>query len=244
MRARRFAIVSATIALAVVPALAASAAPGNASPEISSIHVGAPSPKSGAVEIHVTATDPEGESLSVRATTSSRGRVRVDGGTVTYTPTPSARHAAAREGAPPRERSAIIVVRVSDPQGGRVSKRVTVPISPANHDPSVRVIVGKADPADGSILVRIKATDADGDPLRYRVPSSTDRGIIRGRGPRAEARAAAPEYTYTPTAAARQAAGAPGATQDDRQDTFTVTVSDGYGGTVEVPVTVSVAPAG
>jgi VCBS repeat-containing protein len=49
------------------------------------------------------------------------------------------------------------------------------------------------------------------------------------------------EFTYTPTAAARQAAIAPGATPGDQTDAFTVTISDGYGGDVIVPVNVSIA---
>jgi hypothetical protein len=43
-------------------------------------------------------------------------------------------------------------------------------------------------------------------------------------------------FTYTPTAAARQAAVSPGATPSDKTDTFTVVVSDGFGGSVSVPI--------
>lgn len=51
-------------------------------------------------------------------------------------------------------------------------------------------------------------------------------------------------FTYTPTAMARHAAFLPSATAADRSDTFNVTVTDGYGGSVTVPVTVTIAPAG
>jgi VCBS repeat-containing protein len=47
-------------------------------------------------------------------------------------------------------------------------------------------------------------------------------------------------FTYTPTAAARQAAAAQGATSADQSDTFTVVVSDGFGGSVSVPISVVV----
>ena len=47
-------------------------------------------------------------------------------------------------------------------------------------------------------------------------------------------------FTYTPTAAARQVAAAPGATSADQSDSFTVTVSDGYGGTVNVEIEVPI----
>jgi hypothetical protein len=43
-------------------------------------------------------------------------------------------------------------------------------------------------------------------------------------------------FAYTPTAAARQAALSPGATPSDKTDTFTVVVSDGFGGSVSVPI--------
>jgi hypothetical protein len=50
-------------------------------------------------------------------------------------------------------------------------------------------------------------------------------------------------FTYTPTAAARQAAAAPGATPSDKTDTFTVVVSDGFGGSVSVAIDVVIAAA-
>jgi len=47
-------------------------------------------------------------------------------------------------------------------------------------------------------------------------------------------------FTYTPTAAARQAAAAGGATPSDKLDTFTVVVSDGFGGSVSVEIEVPI----
>ena len=44
------------------------------------------------------------------------------------------------------------------------------------------------------------------------------------------------EFSYTPTSDALTAATNPGATAADKQDTFTVTVDDGYGGTTAVAV--------
>ncbi|MFM8577619.1 MAG: hypothetical protein ACKOCN_02280 [Planctomycetaceae bacterium] len=43
-------------------------------------------------------------------------------------------------------------------------------------------------------------------------------------------------FTYTSMAVARQVAAAPGATATDLTDTFTVTIADGFGGTVTVPI--------
>jgi len=43
-------------------------------------------------------------------------------------------------------------------------------------------------------------------------------------------------FTYTSMAVARQVAAAPGATATDLTDTCTVTIADGFGGTVTVPI--------
>lgn len=50
-------------------------------------------------------------------------------------------------------------------------------------------------------------------------------------------------FTYTPTVTARQNAGRTGATSADKADAFNVTITDGYGGSVAVPVNVAVSPA-
>ena len=71
----------------------------------------------------------------------------------------------------------------------------------------------------------------DGDSLAY-AASTPAKGSVTMTAPG--------QFTYTPTYAARHAAVASNATAADRQDTFTVTVSDGHGGQVTVPVTVSV----
>jgi VCBS repeat-containing protein len=49
-------------------------------------------------------------------------------------------------------------------------------------------------------------------------------------------------FTYTPTVAAREGAAAPTATASEKADHFTVTASDAYGGSVAIPVTVTVDP--
>lgn len=112
---------------------------------------------------------------------------------------------------------------------------------PANHPPRAKAVVGKPDPATGRVLVRIKARDADGDRLRYRAPSITDKGFVRGIRSRVTMSPSG-TFAYTPTAAAAHAASSDTATVSDTTDSFTVTVSDGYGGTVSVPVTVAIAP--
>jgi VCBS repeat-containing protein len=82
----------------------------------------------------------------------------------------------------------------------------------------------------------VGATDADGDTLVFSAPATTVKGSV---GINADTGA----FTYTPTIVARQNAAAPGATPADLQDSFTVTVLDGRGGTATAAVTVAVSPA-
>ncbi|QZT58343.1 PE-PPE domain-containing protein [Mycolicibacterium austroafricanum] len=50
-------------------------------------------------------------------------------------------------------------------------------------------------------------------------------------------------FVYTPTSVARHQASAEDATPDDLADTFTITVTDNLGGTISVPVAVSIDPS-
>ena len=63
-------------------------------------------------------------------------------------------------------------------------------------------------------------------------PSSTPKGSV--------SITTAGAFTYTPTAAARHAAAGVDALPAAKQDTFTVTINDGYGGTITKAVTVTV----
>jgi hypothetical protein len=102
-----------------------------------------------------------------------------------------------------------------------------------NQAPSVSLEVGPPNPTTGLVNGRVRGTDSEGDLLTYKVSASPTKGTVGAT--------ATGEFTYTPTAAARQAAIAPGATSGDQTDAFTVTISDGYGGDVIVPVNVSIA---
>ena len=86
----------------------------------------------------------------------------------------------------------------------------------------------------GKVTGNIAADDPDGDRLTY-TGMTTAKGVVtvNSRG----------SFTYTPTAAARHAAAATGATDADKTDTFVVTVSDGNGGVAEVPITAAIWPA-
>ena len=115
---------------------------------------------------------------------------------------------------------------------------VTVaPFTPANRAPVMGTpVVGTPDSVTGVVSGSVSATDADGDTLTYSAPATTTKGAVSiGAGTGA--------FTYTPTVAARNNAAATGATAADLQDSFTVTVSDGRGGTATAAVTVAVSPA-
>ncbi|PRC49027.1 hypothetical protein C6A85_76835, partial [Mycobacterium sp. ITM-2017-0098] len=83
----------------------------------------------------------------------------------------------------------------------------------------------------------VTSTDTDGDPRTYSAPGTSAKGgtvVVNADG----------TFTYTPTAAARQASAAAGATTADKTDAFTVTVNDGHlAGVTQVVVSVAIAPA-
>ena len=93
----------------------------------------------------------------------------------------------------------------------------------------------RGDTASGLVAGALLGADADGDALSYSGSQTTVKGAVVG--------AADGGFTYAPTALARHLAAAADAGLADTTDTFILTVADGYGGTVEVPVTVTVSPA-
>jgi YVTN family beta-propeller protein/VCBS repeat-containing protein len=102
----------------------------------------------------------------------------------------------------------------------------------ANSAPTAAPVVGVPDQSSGAVSVALNAVDADGNPLVYSVTSQPVNGTLRVDG--------AGAYTYTPTQAARLAAGS---TTPPDFDSFTVSVSDGQGGVTPVTVSVPVLPA-
>ena len=84
----------------------------------------------------------------------------------------------------------------------------------------------------GMVTGQVTASDADGDRLTYVVSEPTMGAVmLMSRG----------MFRYTPTAAARHAAAADGVEQPVL-DAFSITVSDGFGGVADVPVSVVVLP--
>ncbi|MGE2836552.1 Ig-like domain-containing protein [Mycobacterium sp. SMC-4] len=100
-----------------------------------------------------------------------------------------------------------------------------------NTSPTITSIsAGTAGLFTANVKGRVRATDDDGDKLTYVATATKGTVTINSRG----------YYTYTPTAAARHASAAvPGWDQG----TVTVTVTDGYGGSVSTYIGVAIRPA-
>ena len=121
--------------------------------------------------------------------------------------------------------------------GVRTVTVVVAPFSTAgNNPPTGSATVNSPDPITGVVTGSVLGSDVDGDLPTYSTPPSTAKGSV-------SIEAATGAFSYTPTVTARVNAGAPGATAADGLDAFTVTVSDGRGGTAAVVVTVPVTPS-
>ena len=210
-------------------------APQNSAPT-TSVSVGSPSITSGIVTGKVTGADANNDALNYTApTTTALGAVAINAttGAFTYTPTDPARHAAAAIGAPASAKTDVFTVTVTDAHGGTTTRTVTVAVAPKNTAPTVAATTRVDAPtASGLVTGSVGAADADGDVLSYKA-TPTKGTIAFGAGG---------SFTYTPTAGAQAAAANANAPASAKQDTFTVAVSDNYGGTVSKSLTVPVAP--
>ena len=219
-----------------VASVAAAAVVANKPPVISNVTLGAPNSATGAITGTVRASDPNGDRLTYRATTSTKGAVSITStGVFIYTPTSPSRHAAAKVGATTAAKTDTVTVTVTDSKGATTTRAVTVTISPTNATPVTKATVGTPNATTGVVTGSVTATDANNDPLTFTAPATTAKGSVT-----VNARTGA--FTYTPTATARHAAAKIGAATAAKTDTFTVTVTDGYGGTVPVAVSVAIRP--
>jgi VCBS repeat-containing protein len=226
---------------AAVP-VTVSIAPANKVPVAGTATVGTADSGTGVVTGRVSATDADGDILTYSAPASTaKGSIGISStaGSFTYTPTTAARQNAAATGATAADRSDSFTVTVADGHGGTTNVAVSVPVSPAsapaNHAPTGTAVVGSPNGVTGVVTGTVTGVDADRDLLTYSAPASTAKGSIG-------INATAGSFTYTPTPVARHTAALLTATTAQRTDTFTVTVSDGRGGTAAVPVTVTIAP--
>lgn len=111
-------------------------------------------------------------------------------------------------------------VTVSDGKGHSVVQTVNVTVAAANIAPVVAGTQSVATVKNTAKTVTVAATDADGDNLSYLASVAAHGTVTAGTGG---------VFTYTPT------------TGYTGSDSFTVTVSDGRGGTVSQTVNVTIA---
>ncbi|NBP86108.1 MAG: hypothetical protein EBU54_13300 [Mycobacteriaceae bacterium] len=216
--------------------------PANSAPAGAKATVGAPNASTGVVSGSVSATDADKDVLSFSAPASTaKGAITINAstGAFTYTPTAAARANAAKAGAPAADKADSFTVTITDGYGGSATAAVSVVIAPPGLNSAPRAgnpSVGTPNASTGVVTGRVTATDADKDILTFSVSTKTAKGTV-------SIDAASGVFTYTPTATARHAAARNGAPSSDMSDSFTVTVSDGRGGTASVPVTVAIGPA-
>ena len=220
-----------TISVAVV------ISPVNAAPVAGTASVGDPDTSTGVVTGSVSATDADGDTLTFSGSgNTAKGAVVVNAdGAFFYTPTQIARHAAARDGAEAADLADSFTISIAHGHGGSATAAVNLVISPSNAAPVAEVVsISAPDTSTGAVAGVMVVSDADGDTITYSVPVATARGEITFDPDGA--------FTYTPTTAARHEAARDAATDVDTTDTFTVTFTDGHGGSVVVPVVVAIAP--
>ena len=197
--------------------------------------VATPDSATGVVTGSVGGADTDGDALTYTVTRApTKGVVTLDAdGQFVYTPTDAARHIASATTAGTAQKQDTFTVSVADAYGGKTAVVVTAAIAPANVGPSATAIIGSP-AANGQVAGMVIGVDPDADVLKYQVTGAPAKGTVRI--------GSTGTFTYTPTAAARHAAASLTATEDDRQDTFTITVSDGHGGTTSVTLTAAIAP--
>ncbi|MEU0497212.1 Ig-like domain-containing protein [Mycobacterium sp. NPDC006124] len=183
------------------------------------------------------ATDPNGDTVTYTIKAGdTTATVTVDAtGGFTYTPTDAARHAAVLN-----PTSDTVTITASDGRGLSATSTVSVPVLGRNADPVTGGLTNVVtDPVTGKVTGSLNVSDPDNtggvttDVLVYTPASfTTNRGTftVDGNG----------FFTYQPFDTARHDAAKLGSTATT--DTATFTVTDGYGGRLEIPVTVAISP--
>ncbi|MDE2593980.1 MAG: tandem-95 repeat protein, partial [Burkholderiales bacterium] len=162
----------------------------------------------------VVATDVDGDALTyAKGVGPEHGSVTVNAdGTWTYTPSKD------------YNGSDSFTVTVSDGQGGTTTSTINVGVTPVNDAPTMganstyTVSTLEDQPVSGQVV----ATDVDGDTLTYAKGTDPAHGAVTVN--------ADGTWTYTP------------AKDYNGSDSFTVTVSDGHGGTTTSTVNVGIRP--
>ncbi|MCV7280488.1 tandem-95 repeat protein [Mycolicibacterium flavescens] len=194
-------------------------------------------PNSGVVTGKLSATDADNDTLSYSVTAPKKGTLAVgEDGRFTFTPTDAARRAASAPRATAAAKTETVTVTVADGHGGTATYKLNLAITPLGH-----VNVAPANPvatvndptlAIGAVTGVVSVDDPERDTLTYTVQTAPTKGLVK-------VDAATGAFTYVPDVESRYAAAA---SPSDATDTFTVTVSDGYGGTATTTVVVAIAP--
>ncbi|MGV1005430.1 MAG: Ig-like domain-containing protein [Candidatus Nanopelagicales bacterium] len=210
----------------------------NLAPVAGATTISTPNTSTGVITGTMTATDANGDTLTYAGSTTSKGSVTVTAnGNFTYTPSSLARHSAASLNASESDKIDIFTVTASDGYGGIATVSFTVNVAPENNLPSAgSQTVSAPSPSTGVVTGAVTATDLDSDSLTFSGSAATAKGnvLVDPSG----------SFTYTPTNIARRNAAAVGASNADKTDVFTITASDGHGGSTAIPVTVAVGLAG
>ncbi|WP_096311233.1 Ig-like domain-containing protein [Mycolicibacterium pallens] len=207
--------------------------PTNANPTLT---VTATPNADGTTTISVVKGDVDGDTVATTTSLAAgHGTVTTAPGGYLFTPDPTYAHSLSSGGST-TPGSDTFTVSATDGYGGSGSTTIVVSITPSNSNPTGG---GVTDRSTNSVSGQVSGTiidvsDLDGDTLSYSVSSAGNGSVtVTANG----------EFTYTPTANARRDAYLSEATSTDLFDQFSVTVTDGHGGAVVVPVTVAVSPA-
>ena len=187
------------------------------------------------IDVLATASDAEGDTLTVSAVTDgANGTVVVNpDGTVTYRPNTDAAGDSVYNGlAVGQTATDTFTYTISDGQLGTTTGTATVTITGTNDGPVAQAIVGGTD-EDTLLSGQLSATDVDaGDTQSFAL--NTDAGALQAQQGTVTV-AANGAYTYAPGAALQSLAAGQTAT-----DTFTYTVTDSQGATSTSTVTVTI----
>lgn len=118
--------------------------------------------------------------------------------------------------------------------GHSTTTTVRVDVASFNNLPTAALRLDPPDPVTGVLTGLVLGSDPNGDALTYLASTAPVKGSVIVT--------AAGEFTYTPSPEALASAAAPTATAADRRDEFSVTIDDGYGGRVLVPVSITFVP--
>jgi YVTN family beta-propeller protein/VCBS repeat-containing protein len=206
-------------------------APINHLPAVTITPTGQPNPTTGAITYQVQVTDPDPGDTPIVAVTDAPDHgtlVRNMDGTYTYTPN----YEYAHDIPPGQTGSDSFTITANDGRGGIDTETEQIAVPFLNTAPTGTAVVGQPDPETGIVTGGFMVGDApDGDPLTYTLTSGGAKAVSIIVDPNTGA------WSYTPGETARLTAAAVNASAADKQDTFVVTVSDGFTAT---PITVTV----